>query len=76
MPRETLRSLAARSALAGRAVLDSRGHVIITASLLSGVTMPFTAAYTVSKRSIHDRSRAAGGLRERHHRALRKETGA
>jgi NAD(P)-dependent dehydrogenase (short-subunit alcohol dehydrogenase family) len=28
------------------ALLDSRGRVIITASLLAGVTMPFTAAYT------------------------------
>lgn len=34
------------------ALLDSRGHVIITASLLAGVTMPFTAAYTVSKRAL------------------------
>ncbi|HEX4254611.1 MAG TPA: SDR family NAD(P)-dependent oxidoreductase [Streptosporangiaceae bacterium] len=29
-----------------------RGRVIITASLLAGVTMPFTAAYTVSKRAL------------------------
>ena len=34
------------------ALLDSRGHVIITASLLADVTMPFTAAYTVSKRAL------------------------
>lgn len=34
------------------ALLDSRGHVIITASLLAGVTMPFTAAYTISKRAL------------------------
>ncbi len=33
-------------------LLDSRGRVIITASLLSGVTMPFSAAYTVSKRAL------------------------
>lgn len=30
----------------------SRPRVIITASLLAGVTMPFTAAYTVSKRAL------------------------
>jgi NAD(P)-dependent dehydrogenase (short-subunit alcohol dehydrogenase family) len=29
-----------------------RARVIITASLLAGVTMPFTAAYTVSKRAL------------------------
>jgi NAD(P)-dependent dehydrogenase (short-subunit alcohol dehydrogenase family) len=29
-----------------------RAHVVITASLLAGVTMPFTAAYTVSKRAL------------------------
>lgn len=34
------------------ALLDSRGQVIITASLLAGVTMPFSAAYTVSKRAL------------------------
>lgn len=34
------------------ALLDSRGQVIITASLLADVTMPFTAAYTVSKRAL------------------------
>jgi NAD(P)-dependent dehydrogenase (short-subunit alcohol dehydrogenase family) len=30
----------------------ARGRVVITASLLAGVTMPFTAAYTVSKRAL------------------------
>lgn len=34
------------------ALVASRGQVIITASLLAGVTMPFTAAYTVSKRAL------------------------
>jgi NAD(P)-dependent dehydrogenase (short-subunit alcohol dehydrogenase family) len=34
------------------ALLDARGRVIITASLLAGVTMPFSAAYTVSKRAL------------------------
>jgi NAD(P)-dependent dehydrogenase (short-subunit alcohol dehydrogenase family) len=34
------------------ALLAARGRVIITASLLAGVTMPFTAAYTVSKRAL------------------------
>ncbi|HWG13310.1 MAG TPA: SDR family NAD(P)-dependent oxidoreductase [Streptosporangiaceae bacterium] len=34
----------------GRA--GARGRVVITASLLAGVTMPFTAAYTVSKRAL------------------------
>ncbi len=34
------------------ALLDTRGRVIITASLLAGVTMPFSAAYTVSKRAL------------------------
>lgn len=34
------------------ALLEGRGHVIITASLLAGVTMPFSAAYTVSKRAL------------------------
>jgi NAD(P)-dependent dehydrogenase (short-subunit alcohol dehydrogenase family) len=29
-----------------------RARVVITASLLAGVTMPFTAAYTVSKRAL------------------------
>jgi len=33
-------------------LLDARGRVIITASLLTGVTMPFSAAYTVSKRAL------------------------
>jgi NAD(P)-dependent dehydrogenase (short-subunit alcohol dehydrogenase family) len=34
------------------ALLRARGRVVITASLLAGVTMPFTAAYTVSKRAL------------------------
>jgi NAD(P)-dependent dehydrogenase (short-subunit alcohol dehydrogenase family) len=34
------------------ALLDTRGRVIITASLLTGVSMPFSAAYTVSKRAL------------------------
>lgn len=34
------------------ALLDARGRVIVTASLLAGVTMPFSAAYTVSKRAL------------------------
>jgi NAD(P)-dependent dehydrogenase (short-subunit alcohol dehydrogenase family) len=34
------------------ALLDARGRVIITASLLSGVTVPFSGAYTVSKRAL------------------------
>jgi NAD(P)-dependent dehydrogenase (short-subunit alcohol dehydrogenase family) len=34
------------------ALLDTRGRVIITASLLAGVTVPFSAAYTVSKRAL------------------------
>lgn len=34
------------------ALLDARGRVIITASLLAGVTVPFSAAYTVSKRAV------------------------
>lgn len=34
------------------ALLDARGRVIITASLLAGVTMPFSAAYTISKRAL------------------------
>jgi NAD(P)-dependent dehydrogenase (short-subunit alcohol dehydrogenase family) len=34
------------------ALLRARGRVIITASLLAGVTMPFTGAYTVSKRAL------------------------
>jgi NAD(P)-dependent dehydrogenase (short-subunit alcohol dehydrogenase family) len=33
-------------------LVSSRPRVIITASLLAGVTMPFTAAYTVSKRAL------------------------
>jgi NAD(P)-dependent dehydrogenase (short-subunit alcohol dehydrogenase family) len=31
---------------------QARARVVITASLLAGVTMPFTAAYTVSKRAL------------------------
>lgn len=34
------------------ALLDGGGRVIITASLLAGVTMPFAGAYTVSKRAL------------------------
>ena len=34
------------------ALLAARGRVIVTASLLAGVTMPFSAAYTVSKRAL------------------------
>ncbi len=34
------------------ALLDARGRVIITASLLAGVTVPFSAAYSVSKRAL------------------------
>lgn len=34
------------------ALLDARGRVIIAASLLAGVTVPFSAAYTVSKRAL------------------------
>ena len=34
------------------ALLDARGRVIITASLLAGVPVPFSAAYTVSKRAL------------------------
>ncbi len=34
------------------ALLDAKGRVIITASLLAGVTMPFSGAYTVSKRAL------------------------
>ncbi len=34
------------------ALLDARGRVIVTASLLAGVSMPFSAAYTVSKRAL------------------------
>ncbi|HEY2238432.1 MAG TPA: SDR family NAD(P)-dependent oxidoreductase [Streptosporangiaceae bacterium] len=36
----------------GRPGGRGRGRVVITASLLAGVTMPFTAAYTVSKRAL------------------------
>jgi len=34
------------------ALLDTSGRVIITASLLAGVTVPFSGAYTVSKRAL------------------------
>jgi len=34
------------------ALLDARGRVIITASLLADVTVPFSAAYTISKRAL------------------------
>jgi NAD(P)-dependent dehydrogenase (short-subunit alcohol dehydrogenase family) len=34
------------------ALLERRGRVVITASLLAGVTLPFTGAYTVSKRAL------------------------
>ncbi len=34
------------------ALLEARGRVIVTASLLAGVTMPFSAAYTISKRAV------------------------
>ena len=34
------------------ALLDTGGRVIITASLLAGVAMPFSAGYTVSKRAL------------------------
>jgi NAD(P)-dependent dehydrogenase (short-subunit alcohol dehydrogenase family) len=34
------------------ALLDARGRVIVTASLLAGVTVPFSGAYTVSKRAL------------------------
>jgi len=34
------------------ALLDTSGRVIVTASLLAGVTMPFSAAYTISKRAL------------------------
>lgn len=34
------------------ALLRSRGRVIVTASLLAGVTVPFSAAYTISKRAV------------------------
>jgi NAD(P)-dependent dehydrogenase (short-subunit alcohol dehydrogenase family) len=34
------------------ALLDARGRVVITASLLAGVSVPFSAAYTVSKRAL------------------------
>jgi len=40
------------TAAAMPALLRTRGRVIITASLLAVVTMPFTAAYTVSKRAL------------------------
>jgi NAD(P)-dependent dehydrogenase (short-subunit alcohol dehydrogenase family) len=34
------------------ALLEARGRVIVTASLLAGVTVPFSAAYSVSKRAL------------------------
>jgi len=34
------------------ALLDAKGRVIITASLLAGVSMPLSAPYTVSKRAL------------------------
>lgn len=34
------------------ALLDSRGRAIFTASLLSGISLPFAGAYTVSKRAL------------------------
>jgi NAD(P)-dependent dehydrogenase (short-subunit alcohol dehydrogenase family) len=34
------------------ALLDARGRVVVAASLLAGVTVPFSAAYTVSKRAL------------------------
>ena len=40
------------TAAARTALLERHGHVIITASLLAGVTLPFTGAYTVSKRAL------------------------
>jgi NAD(P)-dependent dehydrogenase (short-subunit alcohol dehydrogenase family) len=40
------------TAAAMPALLAARGRVIVTASLLAGVTMPFTGAYTVSKRAL------------------------
>jgi NAD(P)-dependent dehydrogenase (short-subunit alcohol dehydrogenase family) len=40
------------TAAAMPALLRARGRVIITTSLLAVVTMPFTAAYTVSKRAL------------------------
>ena len=43
---------AALPALLDTRGLDTRGRVIITASLLAGVSMPFSAAYTVSKRAL------------------------
>jgi NAD(P)-dependent dehydrogenase (short-subunit alcohol dehydrogenase family) len=43
---------AALPALLDTGGLEARGRVIITASLLAGVSMPFSAAYTVSKRAL------------------------
>lgn len=40
------------TAAAMPALLRSRGRVIITASLLSGLQLPFAGAYTVSKRAL------------------------
>jgi NAD(P)-dependent dehydrogenase (short-subunit alcohol dehydrogenase family) len=44
--------LAGRSAAGAGALTRPAPRVVITASLLAGVTMPFTAAYTVSKRAL------------------------
>lgn len=43
---------AALPALLESGGLDARGRVIVTASLLAGVSMPFSGAYTVSKRAL------------------------
>ncbi|GAA3753584.1 NAD(P)-dependent dehydrogenase (short-subunit alcohol dehydrogenase family) [Spinactinospora alkalitolerans] len=40
------------TAAAMPALLRERGRVVLTASLLAGVSMPFTGAYTVSKRAL------------------------
>ena len=40
------------TAAARPALLEARGRVIITASLLAVITMPFAAAYIVSKRAL------------------------
>jgi NAD(P)-dependent dehydrogenase (short-subunit alcohol dehydrogenase family) len=50
--RVTAAAMAALLAGRTRARTGARGRVVITASLLAGVTMPFTAAYTVSKRAL------------------------
>jgi NAD(P)-dependent dehydrogenase (short-subunit alcohol dehydrogenase family) len=43
------------TAAARPGLLEARGRVIITASLLAVITMPFAAAYTVSKRAWQTR---------------------